>query len=269
MARDIVFLSDLGIRDEAVGVCHAVIARISPDSHVIDLSHGIGPMDVLHGALVVRNSLAYLAESAVVLAIVDPGSGTDRRAIAVETARGRLLVGPDNGILSIAWAADGGIRRAVRIAADGVTLQPISPVVHGRDVFSPAAAHLAAGRGLEELGPTLEGDELAVIATSEPEVAEGRLVAEVLDVDRFGNIRLNARPSHLAAADLAGEQVWVESLALKKDVRRVETYGQVALGEYALLVDAWGWISIIRDEGNAATHFEVGRGDRVWLSAEA
>ena len=269
MQRDVVFLSDLGIRDEAVGVCHAVIARIAPDCHVIDLTHGIPPMDVLHGALVLGHSLAYLAESAVVLAIVDPGVGTRRRAIAVETPAGRCLVGPDNGVLSIAWAADGGIARAVEIDAGTVGLQPISPVVHGRDVFSPAAALLAAGRRLEDLGSPVEADELVALATTAPEIGPGRLVAEVLDVDRFGNIRLNVRPADLQSAGLADGSIWCESLALKKEVHRIETYGQVAQGAYALLVDAWGWISVIRDEGSAATQFAVGRGDRIWLAREA
>ena len=268
MQRDVVFLSDLGIRDEAVGVCHAVIARIAPDCHVIDLTHGIPPMDVLHGALVLGHSLAYLAESAVILAVVDPGVGTRRRAIAVETAAGRCLVGPDNGVLSIAWAADGGVARAIEIDAATVALQPISPVFHGRDVFSPAAALLAAGRGLEELGQPVEVGDLVVLATAAPEIGTGTLVAEVLDVDRFGNIRLNVRPADLESAGLADESVWCESLALKKEVRRVEAYGQVAHGAYALLVDAWGWISVIRDEGSAATQFAVGRGDRVWLSRD-
>lgn len=269
MQRDIVFLSDLGIRDEAVGVCHAVIAGISPESHVIDLTHGIPPMDVLHGALVLRHSLPFAPDAAIVLAVVDPGVGTRRRAIVVETKRGRLMVGPDNGVLSLAWLADGGVGRAVEVAAEDVLLSPVSPVFHGRDVFSPAAAHLAAGRPIDDLGPPAEVSSLTVLETAEPEVTTGRVVAEVLDIDRFGNVRLNVRPADLVAAGLDAASLWVETLSLKKEARRVATYGEVATGEYGILEDAWGWIALIRDEGNAANQFAVGRGDRVWLSAEA
>lgn len=269
MQRDIVFLSDLGIRDEAVGVCHAVVARIAPESHVIDLTHGIPPMDVLAGALVLRHSLPFAPDRAIVLAVVDPGVGTRRRTIVVETARGRLMVGPDNGVLSLAWLADGGAVQAVEIAAEDVVLRPVSPVFHGRDVFSPAAAHLAAGRPIGDLGPPVDVASLTVLETAEPEVGSGRVVAEVLDVDRFGNVRLNVRPTDLVTAGLDAPSLWVETLSLKKEARRVSTYGEVATGEYAILEDAWGWMALIRDEGNAANQFAVGRGDRVWLSAEA
>jgi hypothetical protein len=268
MHRDIVFLSDLGIRDEAVGVCHGVIARIAPDSRVIDLTHGIPPLDVLHGALVLRQSLAYVPDDAVVLAVVDPGVGTGRRAIVVESVKGRLMVGPDNGVLSLAWMADGGAARAVQITSPEVSLQPISPVFHGRDVFTPAAAHLAAGDPIDRFGPEIPAGSLISVETSEPEVAPGRIVAEVIDVDRFGNVRLNVRPADLGAAGIDAGTIWVETLSLKKEARRVATYGEVATGEYGVLEDAWGWISLIRDEGNAANQFAVGRGDRVWLSAD-
>ena len=202
MSKPVVFVSDLGLRDEFVGVCHAVIARISPGSTVIDISHGVAPHDIRAGGLILSESLRFAPADAVGLAVIDPGVGTDRLAIAVETEAGRQLVGPDNGVLSLAWRADGGARRAVAISSPDVVLEPISNVFHGRDVFAPAAAHLASGSDLSGLGPPAELSDLTEVRLAEPEVERGRITGEVMDVDRFGNVRLNVRPSHLTAAAL-------------------------------------------------------------------
>ena len=202
VARPILFLSDLGVRDEFVGVCHSVIATIAPDAAVIDLSHGVPPTNVQAGAMTFRDCIAFAPQDGVLLGVVDPGVGTDRKAIAVETASGRILVGPDNGLLSLAWEAAGGPTRAFEITAPDVLLQPVSSVFHGRDVFAPAAAHLAAGRPPEDLGPELKTDELMTLTLPEADILTGEIRAEVLDVDRFGNVRLNVRPADLPAAGL-------------------------------------------------------------------
>src|SRR5262245_49795874 len=155
MTASIVFLSDFGYRNEWVGICHAVINRISPTSPIVDLSHGVPPLDVRGGAVLLVDSLPYVSEDAIVLAIVDPSVGRDRD-VAVETERGRLIVGPDNGLLSPAVAALGGVKRAVEITSPEVVLSPISPSFHARDVLAPAAAHLAAGLDLAQLGSALD-----------------------------------------------------------------------------------------------------------------
>ncbi|HEX2267426.1 MAG TPA: SAM-dependent chlorinase/fluorinase, partial [Actinomycetota bacterium] len=142
--RPIAFLSDYGLEDEFVGVCHAVMAQISPESTIVDLSHLVPPQDVFAGALILSRAIRSLPPATVIVAVVDPGVGTVRRSIAVETRTdGRLLVGPDNGLLSIAWAEDEGITRAVEITAPNVLRQPVPATFHGRDIFAPAAAHLA------------------------------------------------------------------------------------------------------------------------------
>ena len=204
----------------------AVIARISPGSTVIDISHGVPPHDVRTGGLVLAESLEFAPADAVGLAVIDPGVGTDRLAIAVETTSGRQLVGPDNGVLSLAWRADGGARRAVAISSPDVVLEPISSVFHGRDVFAPAAAHLASGADLSALGQPTELSDLTEVRLAEPEVERGRITGEVLDIDRFGNVRLNVRPSHLVAAALEDATVLhVATLAGEADAPRIRTYG--------------------------------------------
>jgi S-adenosylmethionine hydrolase len=268
VTRSIVFLSDLGIRDESVGVCHAVIDRIVPGARVVDLGHGVNPVDIWAGAIGLLQALPYVDPGAVVLAVIDPGSGTDRLALALRTAAGRLMVGPDNGVLSLAWAADGGVADAVHIDAPDVLLSPVSPVLHARDVFAPAAAHLAAGRALGDLGRVVDPDGLVTIRLAEPDVAHRRVGAEVLDIDRFGNVRLNVKPQHLVAAGLdPDETLELGTAAAGARARRITTYGQVGAGECGALEDAWGWISIIRFGASAADLLGVRVGDQVQVAA--
>ena len=265
MARPILFLSDLGIRDEFVGVCHSVIATIAPDAVVIDLSHGVPPTNVQAGAMTFRECIAFAPQDGVLLGVVDPGVGTDRKAIAVETTSGRILVGPDNGLLSLAWEAAGGPTRAFEITAADVLLHPVSSVFHGRDVFAPAAAHLASGRPPEDLGPELKTDDLVTLTLPEADILTGEIRAEVLDVDRFGNVRLNARSADLPAAGLEGSAVKVATTDASARAARVSTYAEAEEGEYAIIEDAWGWITVIRFEANAAAELGVRPGDAVWL----
>jgi S-adenosylmethionine hydrolase len=267
-AATIVFLSDLGVRDESVGVCHAVMRRIAPDAPIVDLGHGVAPMDIRAGALTLVQALPYLPPDGIVLAVVDPGSGTDRLAIAVRTAAGRTMVGPDNGLLSLAWALDGGVVAAAAISADDVILQPPSPVLNARDVFAPAAAHLAAGRDLGSLGSAVPTEALVAIRLAEPEVGARRIAAEALDIDRFGNVRLNVRPTQLADAGFGpDEQLEVASTGAGARARRITTYGEVREGETGILPDAWGWLSIIRFGASAAELLGVRIGDPIWLAA--
>jgi S-adenosyl-L-methionine hydrolase (adenosine-forming) len=158
--RPVVFVSDFGLADAFVGVCHGVIARIAPDCHVIDLTHEVAPQDVRRGALVLAQALAYMPDDAVYLAVVDPGVGGARRPVVVEAGSGTLLVGPDNGLLSLAWDALGGALRARVIDGDGVILRAASATFHGRDVFAPVAAHLALGLHPDQVGRPAEPSSL-------------------------------------------------------------------------------------------------------------
>jgi hypothetical protein len=158
-ARQIVFLNDFGLGNEWVGICHAVLSRISPQSPIVDLSHLIRPLEVASGALLLADSLPYLAEDAVVLAIVD-SVGQDRE-IAIETQSGRILVDPDNGLVARAWEAGGGVRKAVEITSEEVIEEPIADSFRARDTLCPAAAHLAAGMPTEQLGGEVDPATLA------------------------------------------------------------------------------------------------------------
>jgi S-adenosyl-L-methionine hydrolase (adenosine-forming) len=264
--RPIIFLSDLGVRDEFVGVCHAVIETRAPGAKVIDLSHGVPPQDVGTGAVLLADAAPFLPADSVVLGIVDPGSGSERKAVAVTTVSGMLLVGPDNGLLSMAWNVLGGIASAVEITASEVLLSPVSKVFQGRDVFAPAVAHVARGGDPVALGPALDPATLVTAHLNEPDVEHGLIKGEVFDVDRFGNVRLNVRMSHVEAADLAaaGELEAVSPAGSVKAIR-VDTYREIPEGAVGLLVDAWGWLSLARFATEAASALDVGPGDMVWL----
>jgi S-adenosyl-L-methionine hydrolase (adenosine-forming) len=267
VAGPVVFVSDLGLRDEFVGVCHLVMARIAPDVRVVDLSHGVPPHDIQAGAMMLANGMTHAGPYAVALAIVDPGVGTARRAIAVRTADGPRLVGPDNGLLSLAWRALGGVTHAVEIdpASTGATI--VSAVFHGRDVFAPAAAHLAAGMPIEQLGTPLDPLILQTLEVEDAESEPGRIHGSVVDVDRFGNIRLSARPADLERAGFrVGTMVEVATTAMSIRARRIVAYSDVNPGEYGMLVDAWDWVSVIRYEASAAAGMGVTRGDPVWIA---
>jgi S-adenosylmethionine hydrolase len=266
--RTIVFLSDFGYRNEWVGICHAVMNRIAPESSIVDLSHGVPPLDVRNGALLLVDSLPYLAADAVLLAIVDPSVGRDRD-LAFEANDGRLVVGPDNGLLAPAAAALGGVARAVEITSPDVVLSPISPSFHARDVLAPAAAHLASGVALEELGPAVDPASLAQMAIPEPTVEHGKIECEVLDLNRFGNVLLNVRAADLAASGLGEDgAVQIDATSGSARAERVSTYADVESGEWGLIVDPRGWALVIR--GNPANAAEglggVGPGDPVWLT---
>ena len=169
MTRPITFLTDFGLQDDFVGVCRGVIKRIAPDAEILDITHGIAPQHVLQGALVLANTLPYMPEG-VHLAVVDPSVGTERRALAVRSGDGRLHVGPDNGLLITAAEKLGGIDGAWQLANERYALQHVSRTFHGRDIFAPAAAHLALGLDPAELGPPIAPAELVRLDMPEPEV---------------------------------------------------------------------------------------------------
>jgi S-adenosylmethionine hydrolase len=261
MTRPIVFLTDYGLADEFVGICHGVIAQIAPDARVIDLTHSVPRHDVTRGALILGRATAFMPSDAVYVGVVDPGVGSARRSVAVRSGRGTVLVGPDNGLLSIAWDALGGAAEAVEISADDVLLHPVSKTFHGRDVFAPAAAHLARGRPLEDFGPPLATTDLRRLEMpSGPMIAHGAVGARVVGVDRFGNVQLNATPSDLDAAGLGAEL-----RVAGRQVGRVATFADVAEGALASIVDSDGQIALVVNRGSAAEMLGLRDGSAVVL----
>jgi S-adenosylmethionine hydrolase len=264
-ARPIVFLSDFGLGNEWVGICHSVMSGIAPECPIIDLSHLIRPLEVVSGALLLADSMPYIPDTAVVLADVNPGSGKDRE-VAIETESGRHLVGPDNGLLSLAWEAAGGIRIAVELTSPTVIRPLHAESFRAPDTLCPATAHLATGLPIEELGGKLDPNSLAVVTIAEPELEEGKITCEVIDFNRFGNVNLNVRPADLGAAGLDGENsLAIEALSGSATVRRGRTYADFETGDYGVLFDPRGWLTIVRNSASALEGLGLSLAAPVWI----
>jgi S-adenosylmethionine hydrolase len=229
---------------------------------VLDITHGIVPANVLQGALVLASTLPYMPEG-IHLAVVDPGVGSDRKAIALRGGDGRLYVGPDNGLLLEAAGRLGGVEEAVELVDPAYRLEPVARTFHGRDVFAPAAAHLAAGVELAALGPRLSPDELVRLEVPAPEIGTRRIRATVLSVDRFGNVQLNLARAHIEQVGIEdGAQVELAVGFERYYAVAARTFAEVRPGDIVLYEDAYGNISLAVNKGNAAETFgvAVGRG---------
>jgi S-adenosylmethionine hydrolase len=265
MPRPITFLSDYGLADEFVGVVHAVIAHECPTARVVDLAHGIPRQSVLAGALMLARALPY-APPGVHLAVVDPEVGARRRAVALRTALDdRILVGPDNGLLLPAADRFGWITEAVEISTSPWRLEPVSATFHGRDLFAPVAARLAAGEALADAGTPLDPAELVRIELPTPRKGrkKGQLIAHAMVIDGFGNVQLNAAPGDLQAR--LGHPV-----AIGKDgrsARYLRTFADAEAGELLLYEDAAGMLALAVNGGEAATELGgVAPGDELRLT---
>lgn len=261
----VTFLTDWGLQDDFVGTCHGVIATIAPDARVIDVTHGIRPGHVLQGGLALANALPYMP-SGVHLAVVDPGVGSGRRALALRDQEGRLYVGPDNGLLLPAADRFGGVAQAHELANAEYSLQPVSRTFHGRDLFSPAAAHLAAGVALEELGPPVDPDELVRLELPQPEVGRNRIRAVALVVDRFGNIALNLRRDQLEHAELApGTRIELTCRGERFYTVFARTFADAPRGSLILYEDSYGNLALAVSRGSAAQLLRVEEGGEIVL----
>jgi len=266
-------LTDYGYADEFAGVVRAVVVQHAPQAVVVDVSHGVAPYDVRGGALALARAVGHLG-SGVVLAVVDPGVGTARRAVAatVEPPAGPhrpyAFVGPDNGLLPWALDALGGACRAVALGAPGSP--SAASTFDGRDLFAPAAARLWQGSPLEDLGEEVDAHHLVRLAPPRCAVSPGVVEAEVLWVDRFGNVQLAARPADAAAAGVggaSGDELGVEVGAGGHAARRVDTFADLGAGALGVVVDANGHLAVVSDRRSAATVLGVSPGDLVTLRA--
>jgi S-adenosyl-L-methionine hydrolase (adenosine-forming) len=244
----ICFVSDYGLCDDFVGVCHGVIASICPAARVIDVTHGVARHDVRAGAVILREALPYLP-AGVVLAVVDPGVGGLRRAVALRTAREHLLVGPDNGLLWPAAQEAGGIVEAVDIGRSRFRLEPTSATFHGRDIFAPVAARLAGGVDFADAGEPLDPERLVELELPTPSFADGALVAHALYIDRFGNVQLDARAEEFELAQRVMVQPGRRS---EVEAAYVRTFGEVGEGELLLYEDSYRRLALAVRGGSAA-----------------
>jgi S-adenosylmethionine hydrolase len=259
------FLSDFGHADEFVGVVKSVIRGLAPAATVIDLTHDIAAHDIRAGSLSLARAVPYVA-SGVVLAIVDPGVGTDRRAVAIEVADGEgVFVGPDNGLLAAAVALTGGAQRCVELTDAKYHLESAGGTFAGRDVFAPVVGHLCSGVDLAELGDVI--DPITLLPGMLPISREegGAVVAEVLWVDHYGNVQLNVGLDEL---EPLGDPV---SIAFGGDktrvVRRAAAYASVKPGDVGIVIDAYGLVSLAADRASAADALRLRQGDSVTLRA--
>ena len=261
----VTLLTDFGLDDDFVGVCHGVIKRIAPETAVIDITHGVRPQAVLEGALTLANALPYMPVG-IHVAVVDPEVGSERRPLALRGGDGRIYVGPDNGLLVPAAERLGGVAAAHELANRSLWLERVSRTFHARDVFSPVAAHLAAGTPLADVGPAVEPDSLTRLALPEPEVGAWSVRGRCITVDRFGNVQLNVRAAHLEEAGIAtGARVEVALATERYYAVVAETFADVGPGEIVVYEDAYENVSVAIARGSAAETFSISPGDDVTL----
>lgn len=265
MAAPISFLSDFGTQDEFVGVVHGVIYRLSPNSTVIDVTHGIAPGDIRGGALALTRAIQFLPPG-VVLAVVDPGVGSSRKALAVATESG-FFVGPDNGLLSPAVAMVGGAEAIHAIENPEVIIPGPGATFQGRDVFAPAAALLASGEAeLIDLGPPLDPGSVLPLMLPLPKIEPPSIHGEIFWVDWYGNASTNFGPEDLAAIGVdPGDEVAVTVAATVHPARYVTTFSDVAPGSLAVHVDSAGMVAVSIRGGRADEELNLVSGTALSL----
>ncbi|MCX8152806.1 MAG: S-adenosyl-l-methionine hydroxide adenosyltransferase family protein [Candidatus Bathyarchaeota archaeon] len=254
----ITLTTDFGLKDPYVAEMKAVILRISPRAVIVDITHEIEKFNIRMGAYLLASASPYFPEGTVHVAVVDPGVGTKRRPIAIETKQG-FFVGPDNGILVLA-AKKQGIVHIHELTNPRFMLPTVSSTFHGRDIFAPVAAHLLNGVRIEKLGPE-------ICNVVEPEFADvkeknGMLIGEVLHVDGFGNVITNISKESLSLVNVEAE-LKVALAGCNVKLRFCKAYGEVGLGEPLALFGSHGFLEIAINQGNAAKEFKVGAGDKV------
>ena len=255
------FLSDFGESQEYVGVCKAVILSLCPTCVIVDISHSVPSYDIREGAFMLKNFVKY-APAGVHMAVIDPGVGTERRGILIETERGDILVGPDNGVLMNA-AAFLGFKKAVALENKKYMLENVSSSFHGRDVFAPAAAYCAQGVSLTEFGKTLDKEELIELREKQAKENERAIHTHVTRIDRFGNVQLCVAAENVKPfiTDVLPIEIEDEKLMLPF----VKTFGEVADGELLVYEDSDGLLTLAQNQGNAAQLLNIEKDTTIVL----
>jgi S-adenosylmethionine hydrolase len=262
--RPICFLSDFGLADDFAGTCKGVMLRIAPGVSIVDLTHEVPGFGVEAAAEILQHATRYMPANAVYLAVVDPGVGTKRRGLALRTESGALMVGPDNGLLVPGAESLGGISEARDLTEERFHLHPVSNTFHGRDVFAPVAAHLAAGVGLPDLGKPVDPSSLIRLRLANASADEGAgLVTHIISVDRFGNARLSIMQEESGLG--FGDALRVDTGDGEMSVRYVETFGSAKAGELVLVPDSHWRLSLAINKGSAAQALALEVGGKVRL----
>jgi S-adenosyl-L-methionine hydrolase (adenosine-forming) len=265
----ITFLTDFGLEDDFVGTCHGVMKRIAPDAQIIDITHGVRPGHVLQGALTLANAVPYMPVG-VHLAIVDPGVGSSRRPLALRDAEGRHYVGPDNGLLLPAADRCGGVVAAHELLNPAYALESVSRTFHGRDLFSPAAAHLSQGVPLAELGPPIDPEALVRLEVPVPEVGQAKIRATVLTVDRFGNVALNLTRDDLDAVSIVpGVRIELSARGNHYYAVAARTFADARPGDLILYEDSYRNVAVAVTRGSAASLLGIAEGSEIVVTVDA
>lgn len=268
--RLIGLITDYGHKDPYVGVVKAVIKSINPDAEIIDITHSITRHNVLEAAIVLDVSADYFPVGTIFVVVVDPGVGSSRRALLLETTR-YILIGPDNGCLSLLAERDG-VRRAFDISNSKYRLPEVSYTFHGRDVFAPIAAWVSRGVPLEDVGVEVVWQELNKIAIRRPRVnaRERAVTGEILYIDVFGNVMTNIRRGEieLLGAKFGSKLELSVGYENKKYVCTYEaTFSRVPIGELACYLNSWGYLEVAVNMGNAADHLKVNINEPIEIKA--
>jgi S-adenosylmethionine hydrolase len=267
--RAICFLSDFGLADDFVGTCKGVMLGVAPGVAIVDLTHEVPGFEVEVGAEILHHATRYMSDDMIYLAVVDPGVGTERRALALRTQNGAFLVGPDNGLLIPAAEALGGILEVVLLTDRRYHVHPVSNTFHGRDVFAPAAAHLAAGMEVSELGEAADPSSLVGLnlpGVEEERVGEG-VTAGIISIDRYGNARLSIMQEESGLE--YGTALKIDAGDGEMPVRYLETFGSAKAGELVLVPDSHWRLSLAINKGNAAHALGLKVGGKVRMTPPA
>jgi S-adenosyl-L-methionine hydrolase (adenosine-forming) len=253
--------SDFGLSEEWVGVVKGVILSINPSAVIVDISHEIPPFDIGKGAFVLAAALPHMPLG-VHVAVVDPGVGTRRLAVALATERGDFMVGPDNGLLMPAAARIGGVKKAFFLEEQEFFRTPVHPTFHARDIFAPVAAHLSLGVDPREMGSPMDADDLVPAPWTRAREGEGAVYTTVVDIDRFGSLRLNAYPEQVASLGYAeGDSVLLGVGEGELDARLASTFGDVETGGLVLFEDSSGVMAVGVSGGSLAARSGARPGD--------
>jgi len=255
----ITLTTDFGTRDPFVGAMKGVILGIHPEARIVDIAHEIPPQDVREAAFVLRETCPYFPEGTIHVAVVDPGVGSARRAIVVETERYRF-VGPDNGVFGWVCEAEA-VRRVVAITNRDLMQPEVSATFHGRDVFAPAAAYMSKGVDVSAFGP--EVSDWVRLDFPKPKIEGGRLLGQVVRVDRFGNAITNvSREAFEAFVGNGVFEIGAGPVRLREIVR---SYASVSEGELLVLFGSSGYLEVSVSGGRASDVLGIKRGDTVWV----
>ncbi len=266
MKKPIITLtSDFGVQSQGVGIMEGVALEINPDAHVIHLMHGLPDFDISYAARTME-TINYLPIGYHVC-VVDPGVGTKRKPIIIQTGRGDFLVGPDNGVLLPGTRFLGGIRKIVEITNEKYMRKPVSPVFHGRDIFTPAASYLSKGVRMEEFGRELNAKELASAPYEEAAVKSNRIYAKVISINKFGSLHLNITydawdSGNFRLNDILNLRFNKQSLNAPYGT----TFGDASVGKPLIIKDDYGRVEIAINQGSFAKKYKIKIGDEILIS---